>query len=172
QFIDRRVTFVAPGQVAIQRGPAPTPGPGEALVETRRTLISTGTELSHLVGPPWTNPGGVQLPRYPNGAGYSSAGVVRQLGDGAVGTGSGGSSAAARGAEGTMDLRVGQRVATGLRHAAYPVLRQRDWWVAIPDGVDDEEAAFTTIAVIVLNGFRLGTPQLGEDAVVIGQGLL
>ena len=151
---DHRVVFTAPGVVELEEGSAPAPGPGQVLLETQRSLISTGTELALLHGPPWTNPGGRTMPNYPTSAGYSNAGRVVAVG------------------EGVTTLAVGDRVASGARHAAYPLVREADWWVRIPDGVSDEAATFCTLGTTVLNGCRIGEPQLGEDAVVIGMGLL
>src|SRR3546814_4647153 len=42
----------------------------------------------------------------------------------------------------------------------------------IPDGVDDEAAAFTVVASIGLQGVRLAGPTLGEVFVVTGAGLI
>src|SRR5690606_14637949 len=42
----------------------------------------------------------------------------------------------------------------------------------IPEGVSDEEAAFTVIGAIGLQGLRLAQPTLGETVVVIGLGLI
>lgn len=42
------VIFTGQNQVEVRREPAPTPGPDELLLETRSTLISTGTELISL----------------------------------------------------------------------------------------------------------------------------
>ncbi len=42
----------------------------------------------------------------------------------------------------------------------------------IPDGVDDESAAFTVLAAIGLQGIRLAQPTLGESFVVTGVGLI
>ena len=42
----------------------------------------------------------------------------------------------------------------------------------IPDGVTDEQAAFTVIGSIGLEGVRLFKPELGETVVVIGLGLI
>lgn len=151
---DRRVVFTAPGDVRLEEAPAASPGPGQLLIETRRTLISTGTELAHLAGPPWTNPGGHALPTYPHATGYSNAGIVAAIGPDVTA------------------WRPGDRIASGARHAAYPLLRERDWAIPIADGVSDEEATFCTLAATVLNGCRIGAPQLGEDAVVFGQGIL
>jgi threonine dehydrogenase-like Zn-dependent dehydrogenase len=151
---DLRVVFSAPGEVRIETPAAPEPGPGEVLLETRRSLISTGTELAHLLGPPWRNPGGRTLPVYPHATGYSNAARVLAVG------------------EAVTSWKPGDRVASGARHAAFPTLRERDWAVRVPDAVSDEEATFCTLATTVLNGCRIGEPQLGEDAVVVGMGLL
>lgn len=42
----------------------------------------------------------------------------------------------------------------------------------IPDNVTDEEATFTVIGSIGLQGIRLLNPQLGECVVVVGLGLI
>ena len=42
----------------------------------------------------------------------------------------------------------------------------------IPDGVSDEQAAFTVIGAIALQGIRLLAPTLGEAVVVTGLGLI
>ena len=44
--------------------------------------------------------------------------------------------------------------------------------VAIPENVSDEEAAFTVIGAIGLQGMRLANPTFGETVVVIGLGLI
>src|SRR5690606_6256988 len=42
----------------------------------------------------------------------------------------------------------------------------------IPEHVSDEEAAFTVIGAIGLQGVRLANPTLGETIVVVGLGLI
>ena len=42
----------------------------------------------------------------------------------------------------------------------------------IPEGVSDEQAAFTVIGSIGLQGIRLVNPTLGETVVVVGLGLI
>lgn len=42
----------------------------------------------------------------------------------------------------------------------------------IPDIVSDDEAAFTVISAIALQGIRLAQPTLGETVVVTGLGLI
>lgn len=152
--VDRRVVFTAHGQVQVQRAPVVPPAAGQVLLRTHVSLISTGTELAHLYGPPWTNPGGHEMPAYPHTTGYSNASEVLEVGDGVT------------------TWKPGDRVVSGVRHLAYPVLVPGAWAVRIPSGVSYEEATFCTLATTVLNGVRMGEPSLGEDAVVIGLGLL
>src|SRR5918996_241463 len=42
----------------------------------------------------------------------------------------------------------------------------------VPDAVDFESAAFSTLGAIALQGVRLAEPTLGESVVVVGLGLL
>lgn len=44
------VVFDAPHSVAIEDRAVPEPKEGEVLIETKRTLVSTGTELTNLTG--------------------------------------------------------------------------------------------------------------------------
>jgi len=85
--------------------------------------------------------------------GYSNSGVVVASGDGVTG------------------FKVGDRVATNGRHAEY-VCVPMNLAARIPDGVADEDAAFTTVAAIALQGVRLVCPALGESVVVTGLGLI
>jgi hypothetical protein len=72
-------------------------------------------------------------------------------------------------------FRVGQRVACAgggyAVHADY-VTAPRNLLAALPDTVDFQSAAFTTLGAIALHGFRLAQIQLGERLAVIGLGLL
>ena len=42
----------------------------------------------------------------------------------------------------------------------------------MPDTVSDEEASFTILGAVALQGIRLAKPTLGETVVVIGLGLV
>jgi predicted dehydrogenase/threonine dehydrogenase-like Zn-dependent dehydrogenase len=48
----------------------------------------------------------------------------------------------------------------------------RNLFVKVPDGVSDEEAAYTTVGSIALQGVRQLNPTMGEKIVVIGSGLI
>lgn len=150
----RQLVFPGPQEVSWDEYSTPQPKCGELLVETRRSLISIGTELAFYSGRQWRNPGTGVLPKYPAYPGYSSAGVV-----------------AAAGQE-TAGWQVGGRIASATRHGTHQLVRNLKDAVAIAETVSDEEATFCTLGATVLNAYRRGTPQLGESAVVVGQGIL
>jgi predicted dehydrogenase len=70
---------------------------------------------------------------------------------------------------------LGQRVACAgggyAVHAEYNLV-PRSLLTPLPDTVDFESAAFTTLGAIALHGFRLTESQVGERVAVIGLGLL
>ncbi|PLY16458.1 MAG: oxidoreductase [Sedimenticola sp.] len=72
-------------------------------------------------------------------------------------------------------IQPGDRVACGgadfANHADF-VSIPKNLVVKIPENVTDEEAAFTTVGAIALQGVRLAGPLLGETFLVIGLGLL
>jgi predicted dehydrogenase/threonine dehydrogenase-like Zn-dependent dehydrogenase len=172
------------GKAVVEEVPVPTPRAGMALVKTEASLVSAGTERmvvefaeKSLVGKARSRPDLVRqvvdkmqregvIPTVqaafnrldqPMALGYSSAGTVIELGT-------------------DMDgFHVGQRVACAgggyAVHAEYNVV-PRNLLTPLPDNVDFESAAFTTLGAIALHGFRLAEPQLGESVAVIGMGLL
>lgn len=152
--ICRRLVFPGPQKAAWEEYRRPLPQGGAVLVETRRSLISIGTEMAFFSGRQWTNPGTGVLPKYPTYPGYSSAGVVAAVGDGAA------------------PWQVGDRIASAAKHGTHQTVQSLDGPVAIAEAVTDEEATFCTLGATVLNAYRRGAPQLGECAVVVGQGLL
>ena len=147
------VVFTAPRQVEVQDLPVPEPGPGQLLIRTRCTLISTGTELSCLDG---TQPRGHVWSEYgsfPNRPGYSNVGIVTETG------------------EGIDSAWVGRRVASWGGHGAY-VIAGLGQCKALGDDVPDEDATFATLGIVALNGVRRGRPLFGESAVVYGLGIV
>jgi predicted dehydrogenase/threonine dehydrogenase-like Zn-dependent dehydrogenase len=172
------------GKTTIEEVPVPTPRAGQALVKVAASLVSAGTERmvvefaeKSLVGKARSRPDLVRqvvdkmkregvVPTVqaafnrldqPMALGYSSAGTIVSLGDGMEG------------------FKVGQRVACAggnyAVHAEYNTI-PRALLTPLPDSVDFESAAFTTLGAIALHGFRLTEPQLGENVAVIGMGLL
>lgn len=89
--------------------------------------------------------------------GYSSAGVVAQVGELAAG------------------FTVGGRVACGggdhASHAEY-VYVPATLCVAVPEGVGTDEAAFATVGAVALQGVRQSGVTVGERVAVVGLGLI
>ncbi|GAA4440089.1 bi-domain-containing oxidoreductase [Pontibacter saemangeumensis] len=73
--------------------------------------------------------------------------------------------------EGVGEFRVGDRVASNGSHAEV-VCVPKNLVAAIPNNVSDEEAAFTVVGSIGLQGVRLLNPTFGETVVVTGLGLI
>ena len=168
------------GATTVVDVPAPRAGRGQLLVQTRRTLVSAGTErmLVDFGKANWIDKARQQPDKVrmvfdklrTDGVmptveavrhkldqllpmGYCNVGVVSEVGAGVVG------------------FAVGDRVASNGKHAemvAVPV----HLCAAIPTGVSDEQAAFTVLGAIALQGIRLVQPTLGESVVVTGLGLV
>jgi threonine dehydrogenase-like Zn-dependent dehydrogenase len=73
--------------------------------------------------------------------------------------------------EGVFDFKPGDRVASNGPHAEF-VSVPKNLVAHIPDNVSFEEATFTVIGSIGLQGIRLANPTLGETVVVSGLGLI
>lgn len=147
------VVFAGPRRVEVEDRPVPKARAGEVLIRTHCTLISTGTELSRLLGDQpqgliWT-----KSSRYPSLPGYSSVGTVIEVG------------------EGVSEQLVGRRVASRAPHAAFVTQSLDNFW-PLAENVADEEGTFSTLGIICLNGVRRSRLIFGESAVVYGLGLL
>jgi predicted dehydrogenase/threonine dehydrogenase-like Zn-dependent dehydrogenase len=73
--------------------------------------------------------------------------------------------------EGVSEFNIGDRVASNGHHAEV-VCVPKNLVAHIPNNVTDEEATFTVVGAIALQGIRLANPTLGETVVVIGLGLI
>ena len=69
------------------------------------------------------------------------------------------------------EFKVGDRVASNGPHAEY-VSIPKNLVAKIPEDVSDQQAVFTVIGSIGLQGIRLVNPTLGETVVVVGLGLI
>lgn len=85
--------------------------------------------------------------------GYCNVGRVLEVGDGVEG------------------FRPGDRVVSNGNHAEV-VMVPKHLAATIPDGVTDDEACFTVVGAIALQGIRLINPTLGETIAVFGLGLI
>lgn len=168
------------GQTVLEEVPVPQVKSGCVLIKTSRTLVSLGTERmlvefgkASLIEKARQQPDKVKqvldkiktdglLPTLeavfnklgqPLPLGYCNAGTVVAVGNGVT------------------EFKVGDRVASNGQHAEY-VCVPKNLVAKIPEKVSDEEAAFTVIGSIGLQGIRLLSPQLGETVVVVGLGLI
>jgi predicted dehydrogenase/threonine dehydrogenase-like Zn-dependent dehydrogenase len=168
------------GKTILEEVPVPAVKSGQVLIETTRSLVSLGTErmlvefgkanyfqkakqqpdkVKEVINKVKTdglkptmnavfNKLGQPLP-----LGYCNVGKVIAVG------------------KGVEDLKVGDRVASNGNHAEY-VSVPKNLVARIPDNISDEEAAFTVIGAIGLQGIRLINPTFGETVVVVGLGLI
>jgi len=171
---------MAKGLSTIKTAPCPILSRGSLLITTTTTLISAGTEKM-LVGfgkasyieKARQQPEKVKMVlekiktdgfystveavrsklAQPLPLGYCNVGIVNEPGEGVEG------------------FKAGDRVISNGPHADV-VQVAKNLCAHIPDGVDDESAAFTVLASIGLQGIRLAQPTLGEAFVVIGVGLI
>lgn len=168
------------GQTELAEVPVPMVSRGKLLIHTTHTLVSIGTERmlvefgkSSLISKAVQQPERVKmvldkiksdglLPtietvfnklEQPLPLGYSNAGIVVEIGEGVSG------------------FSVGDRVASNGQHAEYVCIPQ-NLVVKIPSNVSQEEATFTVIGSIGLQGIRLCAPTFGETIVVTGLGLI
>jgi len=147
------IIFLERGVVRVQACPMPEPAAGEVLIRTRATLVSTGTELTALMadyppGSTWE----AMFP-FPVHPGYDNVGDVVALG------------------ADVAPSWLGRRVASLQPHARF-VVAAADTCRPVPDEVSDEQAPFSTIAEIVMNGVRRSHLTWGETVLVVGAGLL
>lgn len=168
------------GELDIAEVPAPVVLPGSLLIQTRCSLISAGTERmmvefgkANLFAKARQQPDKVKqvldkirtdglMPTMetvfsrldePMPLGYCNSGVVVEVGAGVTG------------------FQPGDRVVSNGSHAEY-VCVPKNLCAKIPDDVTDEQAAFTVISSIGLQGIRLLNATLGEKIVIFGIGLI
>lgn len=168
------------GAVELVDVPVPAAGRGQVLIQSQCTVLSSGTErmLVDFGKAGWLDKARQQPEKVkqvldkiktdglmptveavmnkldePLPLGYCNAGVVLQVGDGVT------------------DLQPGDRVVSNGPHADI-VCVPRNLCAKIPVNVAFEEAAFTVLSSIALQGVRLAMPMLGERFMVFGMGIL
>ncbi len=168
------------GETILEEVPVPMVKSGHVLIKTTKTLVSLGTERmlvefgkANFISKARQQPDKVKMVidkaktdglkptidavfnklNQPLPLGYCNVGEV-------VGIGSG-----------VTEFKIGDRVASNGNHAEY-VNIPKNLVAKIPDEVDDDEAAFTVIGSIGLQGIRLLNPTFGETVVVVGLGLV
>lgn len=174
------IQFFKTGETILEEVPVPQVKQGCLLIQTTKSLVSLGTERmlvefgkSNYLQKAKQQPDKVKqvldkiktdglMPTVnsvfnklgePIPLGYCNVGEVVAVGDGVSG------------------FEVGDRVASNGAHAEF-VCVPKNLVAHIPENVSDEEAAFTVVGSIGLQGIRLLNPTLGETVVVIGLGLI
>ena len=168
------------GETEVANVPVPSLCHGSLLIKTSKTLVSAGTErmLVDFGKAGWIEKARQQPDKVkmvldkiktdglkptldavfnkldqPLPVGYCNVGVVDQVGDRVSG------------------FKAGERVISNGKHAE-AVTVPVNLCAKVPDAVSDEEAAFTVLGAIALQGIRLVKPTLGETIVVTGLGLV
>jgi len=171
---------VRDGKTRVAEVPAPLARPGQVLIANRASLLSAGTEKmvleltkKSLLGKAKERPDQVRrvLEKMRNEGffntlqqvnakldepmtmGYCSAGVVLACG------------------KGVEAFKPGDRVASNGPHAGV-VSVPKNLCAKIPGNVSFDQAAFTVLGSIALQGVRLARLELGETALVVGLGLV
>ncbi len=151
--MNETVVFTAAGKVELQDKDCPKPGPGEVLIKTEVSLVSTGTELTFLSGECPENSKWSTYIHYPMTSGYSNVGTVIEIG------------------ENVSREWLGKRVASFSKHAQYVAAKENELR-RIDYDILSEEAAFFAIAEVGLNGIRRTKIELGNRVVVYGAGVI
>ncbi len=168
------------GRAELAEVPAPKVRQGHLLIKTVASLVSSGTERSVVeLGQASLFQKARRQPEkvlqvlekikkeglfqtidavrekldHPIIMGYSNVGIVVEKGTG------------------VNAFKVGDRVVSNGPHADI-VLVPKNLCAKIPETVSDEDAAFTVLGAIGLQGIRLANPTLGENFVVTGLGLI
>lgn len=180
----RQLAQYQDGRLELQDVPDPGPPPGGILVRVTHSVISAGTERMkveqarmNLLQKARARPDQVRkvldtarnlgwraaLQKVrnrldaPSPLGYSAAGMVEAVD------------------VGNTRFRVGERVACGGAECAFhaELIAVPDLLAAkVPEGVESWQAAYTTIVSIALQTVRRLEPALGDQVLVIGQGLV
>ena len=178
------LTSAKTGELSFVDVPPPALVPGGVRVRTAASLLSAGTERMILdlasksyLGKAQARPDLVKqvLDKVrkeglkntwqnvqskltkPMPLGYSAAGIVEAVDAGVEG------------------FTVGDRVVmAGAGYANHAEINSvpKNLVAQIPDGVSFEDASYSTVAAIALQGVRLARPELGDNVVVIGLGLI
>jgi predicted dehydrogenase/threonine dehydrogenase-like Zn-dependent dehydrogenase len=168
------------GSTVLADVPAPLIAPGTLLIATSRTLVSAGTERmlvdfgrASLIDKARQQPDkvGMVLDKVRTDGLFATLDAVRSKLDQPLALGYCNVGTVVEVGRGVDGFAVGDRVASNGPHAELVRVSQ-NLCARVPDGVDDEAAAFTVLASIGLQGIRLAAPALGESVVVTGLGLI
>ena len=180
QIVQLLKTGKAKSETILEEVPTPRLSAGNILIQTSRSLVSAGTEKmlvefskANLIEKSRQQPERVKqvldkiksdglIPTLeavfskldqPLPMGYCNVGKIIDIG------------------ENVTEFKIGDRVVSNGAHAEVVSIPQ-NLVAIIPEEVNDDEATFTIIGSIGLQGVRLINPTLGETIVVFGLGLI
>ena len=154
------VTFTSPYKIELIQSALPSPGDAQVLIKTKISAISAGTELLLYRGqfPPnltvdATIPALSRPFAYPLAYGYASVGRVVAIGRCA-----------------NKNL-LGQMVFCFHPHESHYVIHQ-DQVIPLPEQMAPDDAVFLASMETAVNLLMDGQPVIGENVVVLGQGIV
>ena len=153
---NKQIVFTAPGKAELLENEITPLEANEVLVEVVFSTISNGTERANVSGDPSVTPvlkPGESL--FPRMLGYSTSGIVREIGSGVT------------------SVVPGDRVAvTWKHHSKFNKVTEDNVHKIESDNVSLEEAALMHIASFPMAAIRKCHLEMGEPAIVMGLGLL
>ncbi len=145
----KQIYFTQIGKAELLEVDLPEVKEDEVLTKMEYTVVSGGTEYACLMGMSNTST------RFPTSLGYCGVGIVKEVGSA------------------VKDVKPGDRVlVAGGVHSDYNIRPEERVTKVENDDVSALEAAFVIIAAMGLGGVRKLEIELGESAMVMGQGLL
>lgn len=154
---NKQIVFTAPGIAELLDFNEEMTGADQVKVQTVISTISNGTERANLIGDVNINSTkpATAVAHFPRTAGYSSAGIVLEVG------------------EQVKDLAVGDRVVMSWsKHKSVNVLPRKNVSKIEDDSTTFEQAALMHIATFPLAAIRKTRLEIGEPAIVMGLGVL
>jgi len=156
-MISQYITFPTAKRAELLSRELPALAPGEWMLRSETSLVSTGTELIVFngefdPGSHWDN--WVQWPVI--SVGYNLIGRVEAVG------------------EGVSDVQIGERYAVRMPHASRHIMSKDSFagWVRVPESIPSADAVWFGMATIAQIGFRRAELKLGDNIAIIGAGLL
>ncbi len=151
----KNIVFTRPGIAEVWEEIVRKPNSDEVVVQLACSTISSGTERANLIGDAVINiygkPGDPVI--FPRRCGYSSAGIVTEVGSGVT------------------SVSVGDRVAVGgSTHSQYVTVPEDA--VHPIDFIPFSDAALFYIATFPLAAIRKCRLEIGESAIIMGMGVL
>lgn len=134
----------ADGTVALKEKELPDPDRGEVLLKAKYSAMTPGTECGLLHN---------AIVPLPTSIGYAMAAEVIAVG------------------EGVEELKVGDHVVSTVEHAQYVITSELNCTLC-PEGVDLKQVAFWNLGHTGMYALRRSGLEMGEPAVVLGQGFV